>query len=92
MTADEYLREVLDSQALGDDSDEVKALQTHRADVEKRIRDNFVGGGEKGYQFGGRKGTTCAVTLWPILLVLRLHYRRLFCGKPVAPVTGRCVQ
>ena len=41
MTADEYLREVLDSQALGDDSDEVKALQTHRADVEKRIRDNF---------------------------------------------------
>ena len=41
MTADEYLREVLDSQALGDDSDEVKALQKHRADVEKLIRDNF---------------------------------------------------
>ena len=37
-----------------------------------------VGGGEKGYQFGGRKGTTCAVTLWLILLVLR----------PVA--TGTC--
>ena len=41
MTADEYLSEVLASQALGDDSDELKALQTHRADVEKLIRDNF---------------------------------------------------
>jgi hypothetical protein len=41
MTSDEYLNEVLSSQALGDDSDEVKALQKHRADVEKVIRDNF---------------------------------------------------
>ena len=41
MTADEYLHEILASQALGDDSDEVKALQKHRADVEKLIRDNF---------------------------------------------------
>lgn len=41
MTADEYLNEVLASQALGDDSDEVKALQKHRADVEKLLRDNF---------------------------------------------------
>src|SRR5580704_15567037 len=41
MTADEYLSEVLASQVLGDDSDEVKALQKHRADVEKVIRDNF---------------------------------------------------
>ena len=41
MTADEYLREVLESQALGDDSDEIKALQKHRADVEKLIRDSF---------------------------------------------------
>ena len=41
MTADEYLREVLDSQALGDDSDEVKVLQKHRAAVEKVICDNF---------------------------------------------------
>ena len=41
MTADEYLHDVLDSQALGDDSDEVKALQKHRADVEKLLRDNF---------------------------------------------------
>lgn len=41
MTADEYLKDVLASQALGDDSNEVKALQKHRADVEKLIRDNF---------------------------------------------------
>jgi hypothetical protein len=41
MTADEYLNEILASQALGDDSDEVKALQDHRADVEKILRDNF---------------------------------------------------
>jgi len=41
MTADEYLKDVLASQALGDDSDEVKALQKHRADVEKLIRDSF---------------------------------------------------
>src|SRR5450755_75352 len=24
-----------------------------------------VGGGEKGYQFGGREGAMCGVTLWP---------------------------
>src|SRR4051812_20971052 len=42
MTADEYLKEVLASQVLGDDSDEVKALQEHRADVEKLIRENFT--------------------------------------------------
>jgi len=41
MTADEYLQEILASQALGDDSDEVKALQKHRADVEKLIHDDF---------------------------------------------------
>lgn len=41
MTADEYLNEVLAAQALGDDSDEVKALQKDRADVEKLLRDNF---------------------------------------------------
>lgn len=41
MTADEYLNDILASQALGDDSDEVKALQKHRADVEKLIRDHF---------------------------------------------------
>jgi hypothetical protein len=42
MTADEYLKNLLASQALGDESDEVKALQTHRADVEKVIRGNFA--------------------------------------------------
>jgi hypothetical protein len=41
MTADEYLKDVLASQALGDVSNEVKALQKHRADVEKLIRDSF---------------------------------------------------
>jgi hypothetical protein len=41
MTADEYLREILASQELGDDSDEVKALQKHRADVEKLLCDHF---------------------------------------------------
>jgi len=25
----------------------------------------YVGGGEKGYQFGGREGAMCGVTLWP---------------------------
>lgn len=25
----------------------------------------FVGGGEKGYQFSGREGARCGVTLWP---------------------------
>jgi hypothetical protein len=24
-----------------------------------------VGGGEKGYRFGGRDGARCGVTLWP---------------------------
>lgn len=41
MTADEYLIDVLASQALGDNSDEVKAMQSHRADVEKQIRNEF---------------------------------------------------
>jgi len=41
MTANEYLYDVLASQALTDDSDEIKALQKHRADVEKLLRDEF---------------------------------------------------
>ena len=41
MTADEYLNEVLVSQNLEEGSDEIKALQKHRAEVEKVIRDNF---------------------------------------------------
>jgi hypothetical protein len=32
--------------------------------LERRLRD-AVGGGEKGYQFGGRDGARCGVTLWP---------------------------
>jgi hypothetical protein len=43
MTADEYLSEVLASQNLADGSEEMKSLQTHRAEVEKVIRDNFNG-------------------------------------------------
>jgi hypothetical protein len=31
----------------------------------ERKRLASVGGGEKGYQFGGRKSTSCGVTLWP---------------------------
>ena len=27
-------------------------------------RENHVGGGEKGRQFGGREGARCGVTLW----------------------------
>jgi hypothetical protein len=27
---------------------------------------SIVGSGEKGYQFGGRDGARCGVTLWPI--------------------------
>src|ERR1039458_17440 len=35
-----------------------KACQT-------RLQKAIVGGGEKGYQFGGREGARCGVTLWP---------------------------
>jgi hypothetical protein len=31
----------------------------------ERIWSPPVGGGEKGYQFGGRDGAVCGVTLWP---------------------------
>jgi len=41
MSANTYLADILASQALADDSDEVKALQEHRADVEKLLRDEF---------------------------------------------------
>jgi hypothetical protein len=37
-----------------------------------------VGGGEKGCQFGGRKGASCEVTVWPFLLVLRPRYGACF--------------
>jgi len=41
MSANTYLADILASQALADDSAEVKALQEHRADVEKLLRDEF---------------------------------------------------
>lgn len=41
MTANDYLAKVLASQTLGDDSEELKALQKHRAEVEKILRDHF---------------------------------------------------
>ena len=43
------------AQALGDVSD----------DQVWRILRKYVGGGEKGRQFGGREGARCVVTLWP---------------------------
>lgn len=41
MTTTEYLTEVLKLQNLADDSQELKDLQTHRADVEKLLRSAF---------------------------------------------------
>jgi hypothetical protein len=41
MTTNEYLTEVLKLQKLTDDSQELKDLQSHRADVEKLLRDAF---------------------------------------------------
>ena len=41
----------------------LQARQLRR--IEAALRKG-VGGGEKGYQFGGRKGASCAVTLWAI--------------------------
>jgi hypothetical protein len=51
-----------------------------------------VGGGEKGYQFGGRKGASCVVTLWPCLLVLQPPLQRLFSGSQFVPVSGNCIR
>lgn len=41
MTASEYLADVLASQTIRDDSDEIKALQAHRAEVESVLRAHF---------------------------------------------------
>lgn len=41
MTTNEYLANVLASQSLGDESDELKALQKRRAEVEKLLRQHF---------------------------------------------------
>jgi hypothetical protein len=41
MTTNEYLEAVLKAQTLADESDEIKALQKHRAEVEALLRDHF---------------------------------------------------
>jgi tRNA nucleotidyltransferase (CCA-adding enzyme) len=41
MTTNEYLEEVLKSQTLAEDSEELKALREHRAEVEALLRDHF---------------------------------------------------
>ena len=41
MDADKYLKEVLEAQTLAEDSDEIKALQKRRAEVEKLLRAEF---------------------------------------------------
>ncbi|RJR45240.1 MAG: hypothetical protein C4576_12380 [Desulfobacteraceae bacterium] len=41
MDANDYLRKVLASQTLQDDSEELKALQSRRAEVEQLLRDHF---------------------------------------------------
>jgi hypothetical protein len=41
MTANDYLAKVLAAQTLADDSEELKALQERRAEIEKVLRDHF---------------------------------------------------
>ncbi len=41
MENNEYLKEVLESQTLKSDSDEMQSLQAHRRDVEKILRENY---------------------------------------------------
>jgi hypothetical protein len=43
MSTNEYLKGVLDAQTLTDDSEEIKALQRHRGEVEALLRDYFRG-------------------------------------------------
>lgn len=43
MSANDYLAKVLAAQTPGDDSEELKAFQKHRAGVEKVLRDRFEG-------------------------------------------------
>jgi len=43
MTTNSYLSKVLAVQTLGDDSDELKALQERRVEVEKFLREHFAG-------------------------------------------------
>jgi hypothetical protein len=54
MTNDEYLKAVLKSQELPDDSDEMQELIQHRQDVEKILRDKFAGAAPT-IRYGGSK-------------------------------------
>lgn len=53
MNADEYLNRVLSAQNLGDDSTELKELQTRRAEVEKLLCESF--GSQPIIRYGGSK-------------------------------------
>jgi hypothetical protein len=54
MTIDEYLKAVLKSQKLPDDSDEMQELIQHRQDVEKILRDRFADASPT-VRYGGSK-------------------------------------
>lgn len=54
MTTNEYLTEVLNLQKLADDCQELKELQSHRADVEKLLRDAFADSSPT-IRYGGSK-------------------------------------
>jgi hypothetical protein len=54
MTTNEYLKKVLDAQILAEGSAELKALQNHRADVEKLLRDHFADSSPT-IRYGGSK-------------------------------------
>jgi hypothetical protein len=54
MNANEYLKKVLQSQDLADDSEEMKDLQSHRADVEELIRNGFADSAPT-IRYGGSK-------------------------------------
>src|SRR5262245_26426721 len=53
MNDNEYLKQVLASQNLGEDSEELKTLQKHREKVEKLLRKAF--GSKPTIQYGGSK-------------------------------------
>jgi hypothetical protein len=54
MTNDEYLKSILKSQKLPDDSDEMQELVQHRQDVEKILRDKFADAAPT-IRYGGSK-------------------------------------
>src|SRR5881296_1502198 len=58
MNTETYLNDVLQSQNLADDSEELKDLQKHRADVERLLRTEFEGASPT-IRYGGSraKGT-----------------------------------